>query len=174
MALREARSFCTGLCREAVLHRCSLVSSNMVVRAVSGCRVRARGIEAALRNLILQGSCCIAQPHGQRGTAVTAKRMTSPYGVMVCPELVPSRLSSQSLCFAKQTQGSPYQATFRDIRKHMETPSRIWPSPPPSPPASPSLSLGPPPRAHDAVGQRPRFQSARLLGGRSPTRSGRN
>ena len=47
------------------------------VRAVSGCRVRTRGIEAALRNLIPQGSCCIAQPHGQRRTAVTAKRMTS-------------------------------------------------------------------------------------------------
>ena len=49
------------------------------VRAVSGCRVRTRGIEAALRDLIAQGSCCIAQPHGQRRTAVTAKRMTSPY-----------------------------------------------------------------------------------------------
>ena len=49
------------------------------VRAVSGCRVRTRGIEAALRDLIAQGSCCIAQPHGQRRTAVTVKRMTSPY-----------------------------------------------------------------------------------------------
>ena len=49
------------------------------VRTVSGCRVRTRGIEAALRDLIAQGSCCIAQPHGQRRTAVTAKRMTSPY-----------------------------------------------------------------------------------------------
>ena len=50
------------------------------VRAVSGCRVRARVIEAALRDLIAQGSCCIAQPHGQRRTAVTVKRrMTSPY-----------------------------------------------------------------------------------------------
>ena len=49
------------------------------VRAVSGCRVRTSGIEAALRDLIAQGSCCIAQPHGQRRTAVTAKRMTSPY-----------------------------------------------------------------------------------------------
>ena len=49
------------------------------VRAVSGCRARARGIEAALRDLIAQGSCCIAQPHGQRRTAVTVKRMTSPY-----------------------------------------------------------------------------------------------
>ena len=49
------------------------------VRAVSGCRVRTRGIEAALRDLIAQGSCCIAQPHGQRRTAVTAERMTSPY-----------------------------------------------------------------------------------------------
>ena len=49
------------------------------VRAVSGCRVRTRGIEAALRGLIAQGSCCIAQPHGQRRTAVTVKRMTSPY-----------------------------------------------------------------------------------------------
>ena len=44
------------------------------VRAVSG------GIEAALRDLIAQGSCCIAQPHGQRRAAVTVKRrMTSPY-----------------------------------------------------------------------------------------------
>ena len=49
------------------------------VRAVSGCRARTRGIEAALRDLIAQGSCCIAQPHGQRRTAVTVKRMTSPY-----------------------------------------------------------------------------------------------
>ena len=49
------------------------------VRAVSGCGVRTRGIEAALRDLIAQGSCCIAQPHGQRRTAVTVKRMTSPY-----------------------------------------------------------------------------------------------
>ena len=49
------------------------------VRAVSGCRVRTRGIEAALRDLIVQGSCCIAQPHGQRRTPVTAKRMISPY-----------------------------------------------------------------------------------------------
>ena len=49
------------------------------VRAVSGCRVRTCGIEAALRDLIAQGSCCIAQPHGQRRTAVTVKRMTSPY-----------------------------------------------------------------------------------------------
>ena len=49
------------------------------VRAVSGCRVRTRGIEAALRDLIAQGSCCIAQPHGQRRTAVTVERMTSPY-----------------------------------------------------------------------------------------------
>ena len=49
------------------------------VRAVSGCRVRTRGIQAALRDLIAQGSCCIAQPHGQRRTAVTVKRMTSPY-----------------------------------------------------------------------------------------------
>ena len=48
-------------------------------RAVSGCWVRARGIEAALRDLIAQSSCCIAQPHGQRCTAVIAKRMTSPY-----------------------------------------------------------------------------------------------
>ena len=42
-------------------------------------RVRARGIEAALRDLIAQGSCCVAQPHGQRRTAVTVERMTSPY-----------------------------------------------------------------------------------------------
>ena len=49
------------------------------VRAVLGCRVRTRGIEAALLDLIAQGSCCIAQPDGQRRTAVTVKRMTSPY-----------------------------------------------------------------------------------------------
>ena len=41
--------------------------------------MRTRGIEAALRDLIAQGSCCIAQPRGQRRTAVTVKRMTSPY-----------------------------------------------------------------------------------------------
>ena len=41
--------------------------------------MRTRGIEAALRDLIAQGSCCIAQPHGQRRIAVTVKRMTSPY-----------------------------------------------------------------------------------------------
>ena len=67
--------------REGVLHRAlqrGCVASMLVVRAVSGCRVRTRGIEAALRDLIAQGSCCIAQPHGQRRT-VTAKRMTSPY-----------------------------------------------------------------------------------------------
>ena len=34
------------------------------------------GIEAALLDLIAQGSCCITQPHGQRRIAV--KRMTSP------------------------------------------------------------------------------------------------
>ena len=41
--------------------------------------MRTRGIEAALLDLIAQGSCCIAQPHGQRRTAVTVKRMISPY-----------------------------------------------------------------------------------------------
>ena len=49
------------------------------IRAVSGCRVRTRGIEAALCDLIAQGSCCIVQPHGQRRIAVIVKRMTSPY-----------------------------------------------------------------------------------------------
>ena len=77
MVLREARGFSTGLCREAVLNRCSLVSSNMVC-------------ERSTRYVRLPGACAphrsrIAQPHGQRRTAVTAKRMTSPYGVMVCP-----------------------------------------------------------------------------------------
>ena len=79
MVFRDARGFSTGLCREAVLHRCRAIWSVNAVRAVSGCRVRTRGIEAALRDLIAQGSCCIAQPHGQRRTAVTVKRMTSPY-----------------------------------------------------------------------------------------------
>ena len=65
---------------------CRAIWSVNAVRAMSGCRAHTRSIEAALRNLIAQGSCCIAQPHGQRRTAVTAKRMTSPYGVMVCPE----------------------------------------------------------------------------------------
>ena len=53
----------------------------MVCERSTGCvRLQgARGIEADLRDLIAQGSCCIAQPHGQRRTAVTAKRMTSPY-----------------------------------------------------------------------------------------------
>ena len=32
-------------------------------------------------------------------------------------------LSSQSLCFAKQTQGSPYQATIRDYKKLPQLPS---------------------------------------------------
>ena len=41
--------------------------------------MRTRGLEAALRDLIARGSCCIAQRHGQRRAAVTAKRMTSPY-----------------------------------------------------------------------------------------------
>ena len=36
-------------------------------------------------------------------------------GVGVLDIDLPSRLSSQSLCFAKQTQGSPYQATFREL-----------------------------------------------------------
>ena len=77
LVLREARGFSTGLCREAVLHRCSLVSSNMVCERSTRC-VRLPGAHArALHNLIVQGSCCIAQPHGQRRTAVTAKRMIS-------------------------------------------------------------------------------------------------
>ena len=58
------------------------------VRAVLGCRMRTRGIEAALRDLIAQGSCCIAQPHGQRRTAVTVKRMTSPYVQNFCSAVV--------------------------------------------------------------------------------------
>ena len=96
---------------------------------------------------------CIAQPYGQRRTAVTVERMTSPYvqnlvalatrggdgegsggggsnqliyqsfitwggrggwgcQTLIHQSLVPSKLSSQSLCFAKQTQGSPYQLPF--------------------------------------------------------------
>ena len=160
MAFRDARGFSTGLCREAVLHRCSLVSSNTVCERSTRC-VRLPGAHARHRSRIARphcaGPCCIAQPHGQRRTAVTAKRMTSPYvqnassagdegrarggewrggggvesidlsmihhvgrggggGVktLVHQSLVPSKLSSQSLCFAKQTQGSPYQATFRE------------------------------------------------------------
>ena len=35
---------------------------------------------------------------------------------MIYQSLVPSKLSTQSLCFAKQIQGSPYQATFRDFK----------------------------------------------------------
>ena len=50
--------------------------------AVSGCRVRARDIEAALRDLILQGLRCIAQPHGQRRIAVIAKCID----FTLCPE----------------------------------------------------------------------------------------
>ena len=38
-----------------------------------------RGIEDALRDLIAQGSCCIAQPHGQRRITVIVKCITSPY-----------------------------------------------------------------------------------------------
>ena len=84
MVFRDARGFSTGLCREAALHRCSLVSSNMVCERSTRC-VRLPGAHARhrsrieLRDLILQGSRCIAQPHGQRRTAVIAKRMTSPY-----------------------------------------------------------------------------------------------
>ena len=50
---------------------CRAIWSVNAARTVSGCRVRTRGIEAALRNLIA-GSCCIEQPHGQGRTAVTA------------------------------------------------------------------------------------------------------
>ena len=47
--------------------------------AVSGCLVRTRGIEHTLRDLIAQGSCCIAQPHGQHRIAPIVKRITSSY-----------------------------------------------------------------------------------------------
>ena len=50
---------------------CRTIWSVNAARAVSACRVRTCGIEAALRNLIA-GSCCIAQPHGQSRAAVTA------------------------------------------------------------------------------------------------------
>ena len=82
MVFRDARGSPQGFaerlcCIDA--RWCRAIWSVNAVRAVSGCRVRTRGIEAALRDLIAQGSCCIAQPHGQRRTAVSVKRMTSPY-----------------------------------------------------------------------------------------------
>ena len=52
---------------------------------MSGFWACTRSIETVLRNLIIQGSCYIMQPHGQRRTAVIAKRITSPYRIMVCP-----------------------------------------------------------------------------------------
>ena len=82
MVFRDARGFSTGLCKKAALHRCSLVSSNMVCERSMRC-VRLPGAHARHRS-------CIARPHcagfGQRRTAVIAKRMTSPYGAMACPE----------------------------------------------------------------------------------------
>ena len=75
MVFRDARGFSTGLCREAAL-------SNMVCERSTRC-VRLPGAHARHRSRIARphcaGSCCIAQPPGQRRTAVTAKRMTSPY-----------------------------------------------------------------------------------------------
>ena len=56
MVFRDARGFSTGLCREAVLHRCSLVSSNMVcerstrcVRLPGGHATSLRRVRAVLR-----------------------------------------------------------------------------------------------------------------------------
>ena len=56
MVLREARGFSTGLCREAVLHRCSLVSSNMVCER-STRYVRLPGAHAQHRSRIAQPHC---------------------------------------------------------------------------------------------------------------------
>ena len=60
MVFRDARGFSTGLCREAVLHRCSLVSSNVACERSTRC-VRLPGaharhqnarVRAVLRNLM--------------------------------------------------------------------------------------------------------------------------
>ena len=56
MVLREARGFSTGLCEEAVLHRCSLVSRNMVCERSTRC-VRLPGAHARHRSRIAQPHC---------------------------------------------------------------------------------------------------------------------
>ena len=110
-----------------------------------------RDIEAALRDLITQGSCYIARPHSQRRIVIIVKRIISPYiqnviiiatkgsdgeeegsrerkgfeliiyhirrggGRLIYQFLVPNKLSSQSLYFAKQIQNNPYQTIFRNL-----------------------------------------------------------
>ena len=89
MVLREARGFSTGLCRDIDDRWGRAIWFMNAIRVMLGCRARALSIEAALRNLIVQGSCWIAQPHGQHRVAITATRIISsysPYGVTVCPE----------------------------------------------------------------------------------------
>ena len=56
MVFRDARGFSTGLCREAVLHRCSLVSSNMVCERSTGC-VRLPGAHARHRSRFARPHC---------------------------------------------------------------------------------------------------------------------
>ena len=51
MVFRDARDFSTGLCREAVLHRCSLVPSNTVCERSTRC-VRLPGAHARHRSRI--------------------------------------------------------------------------------------------------------------------------
>ena len=72
-------SMLVGVEQYSLRRQYAVCQAAKAVRGVSGCRVRTRSIEAALRDLIAQGSCYIAQPHGQRRTAITAKRMTSSY-----------------------------------------------------------------------------------------------
>ena len=49
------------------------------IRAVSGCRLRTHGIEAAWRDLIMQSSCYIAYPHSQYRIAIIVKCIISFY-----------------------------------------------------------------------------------------------
>ena len=128
-----------------------------MLRQAAGCARAAWKLHCATS--LRRVRACIAQPYGQRRTAVTVERMTSPYvqnlvalatrggdgegsggggsnqliyqsfitwggrggwgcQTLIHQSLVPSKLSSQSLCFAKQTQGSPYQLPFVKKTKH--------------------------------------------------------
>ena len=71
-------------------------------------------VEALLRNLIVEALLLLRDDSGagERGSIE-----------LIYQYLVPSRLFGYSsyitLCFAKQTQASPYQATFHDKRDVM-------------------------------------------------------
>ena len=78
MVIRDARGFSTGFYKEVMLHRCSLLSSNMVYKRNMRC-VKLPGTYARHRSCIAQDSCCIAQSHGQCRIVVIIKRIISPY-----------------------------------------------------------------------------------------------